>query len=332
MIYATVIIPTYKRPKETARCIELIAQSDFLGEKFDLEIIVVDSSPDELTNKSIGKIKDKLNINYIKLKNKTLPGEARNLAVLKAKNEIIINLDSDIEVKSDTIWSMINYLKQNPKVARVTGTSIFSSGEKRGLVDRPTKWDRKIKRDKTVFIEGIYGRYESFYKSAFLKINGYDLIFGVCGEGTDISVRFWRAGFPLGVDEKIVAYHNANAPESLRRADTDRMTSMYRSLFLVVYKYDVGDSKLSPHFIESHEERQSAYENATEFYCIVSATRSIDWFKENYEAVVKSKNQVPCEYDFKPFDIFTDKKKLNDCLDSAEERIAPFYQKAFGKL
>lgn len=329
MIEASVVIATYKRPKETAYCLKLLGESQFLGDKFTLEVIVIDSSPDNLTKKAIESLREKFNLNYIKLRQKTLPGKAKNIAIKKAENELIIILDSDIEVKPGTIWQMIEYLKTHLKVARMTGKSIFASGNKKGGVDRPTKWDRKVTEKDAVFIEGIYGRYEAFYKSAFLKVGGYDLIFGACGEGTDLSVRFWRAGFPLGIDENIVAYHNTEAPESLRRADPDRMATMYRSLFLVAYKYDVGDIELSPNFVKSNQERCAAYGDTIEFYAIVSAARSIEWFKNHYNEVIKSKKSIPTEYDFKPFDVFSNKRLLFQCLKQAREKIWPFYQKVF---
>lgn len=329
MIKASVVIATYKRPKETSYCLELLSKSQFLGDKFDLEVMVVDSSPDDLTEKVIKDFKEKFDLNYIKLRHQTLPGKARNIAISKAKYEIIIILDSDIEVKPETIWCMIEYLKNHPGVARMTGKSIFTSGSQKGRVDRPTKWDRKITQKDTVLIEGIYGRYEAFYKSAFLKVGGYDLIFGACGEGTDLSIRFWRAGFPLGIDEKIISLHNTAAPESLRRVDFDRITTMYRSLFLVAYKYNVGDTALSPNFIKSSQERYAAYGNTIEFHSIVSVAHSIEWFKDHYQEVQKSKKSIPLEYDFKPFDIFSHKKFLTHCLEHAEERIKSYYQTAF---
>lgn len=330
MIRVSVVIATYKRPKETAYCLELLQKSQFLGDKFNLEVIVVDSSPDNLTENSIEGFREEFDLNYIKLRKKTLPGEARNMAIKKTKYELVIILDSDIEIKPETIWQMIEYLKTHPRVARMTGKSIFASGSKKGEVDRPTKWDRKVTEKGTVFIEGIYGRYEAFYKSAFLKIGGYDLIFGACGEGTDISIRFWRAGFPLGIDENIVAYHNTEAPESLRRTDADRMTAMYRSLFLVAYKYDVGDIKLSPNFIKSNQERYTAYGESIEFHSIVSVARSIEWFKDNYQKLVDSKKHIPQDFDFKPFDIFTNISVLKDCLNQAKNNIKASYDKTFG--
>jgi len=331
MIKVSAIIPTYKRPQETARCLKLLGESQFLNERFYLETVVVDSSPDDLTWQAIKPLVKDLNLNYSHLKKQTPPGQARNLAVEKATSELIISVDSDIEFQKETLWRIINFFKNHPTIARMTGKSIFLSGGKQGQTDRPTKWDRMFKENDTTFIEGIYGRYEAFYKSAFQKIGGYDPIFEFSGEGTDISVRFWRAGFPLGFGKDIIAYHNAEAPESLRRHDPIRMARMYRALFLVAYKYDLQDPEFSPNFIKTFEERQTAYGQATEFHAIISAAHSIDWFKKNYQEIVESKKKIPHDFDFKPFDIFTDKKLLDVCLSQAKEKIVPYYKRIFEK-
>ena len=238
-------------------------------------------------------------------------------------------LDSDIEIMPVTIGRMINYLKNHPTVSRLTGKTIFSSGENKGQIDRPTKWDRQVMIDRTNYIEGIYGRYEAFYKTPFLSIGGYDKIFDVCGEGTDLSIRFWRAGFPLAIDENIIAYHNTEAPESLRRTVINKMTAMYRSLFIVAYKYGVKELESSPNFVKSHQEREAAYGETIEFHSIVSAAESIEWFKKNYSDLVKSKKAVPKLFDFKPFDVFSDQKLFAQCINQALEINAKSYKKVF---
>jgi len=238
-------------------------------------------------------------------------------------------LDSDIEVKNDTVLQLIKYMKDNPAVARMTGKSIFNLGTNKGKVDRPTPQDRTFKKDNTTFIEGIYGRYECYYKTPFLEVGGYDNLFEYCGEGTDISVKFWRAGYPLGYDENILAYHNTEAPNSLRRSNPDKMANMYLSLFLVAYKYDVFDINNSPNFIKSSQERKNAYGDTLEFHAIVSAAKSFNWIAKNISKIKKSKEKIPNNYNFKPFDIFTDKEEIDKCLNAAKEKIKPFYKKVF---
>jgi len=88
MYKVSVIIATYKRPAETLKCLGLINQSHGLKESFDLEVIVVDSSPNLDTRLAIIAKNFNFNLNYIKLKKQTLPGKARNIGINKAKNEL----------------------------------------------------------------------------------------------------------------------------------------------------------------------------------------------------------------------------------------------------
>lgn len=329
MVKASLIIPTYQRPEETRECLNLILKSENYNIKFLLEIIIIDSSPDNRTLNILKEIRNNHNFVYIHRKKQTLPGDARNIGVKKAKHELIISIDSDIAVQPNTIWSMIEYMQKHNRVARMTGKSIFTSGDNKGEIDRPSNWDRIYEKYDSKFIEGVYGRYEAFYKTPFLKLGGYDNIFKFCGEGTDLSVRYWRAGYPLGYNSETTAFHNNNAASSVRRAIKDKMTQMYRSLFLVSYKYDVGDPELSNNFINSHQERKAAYGDKTEFYSIVSAAESIEWFKNNAKEILKSKKRIPKKYDFKPFDVFSNLNLLNECLNDAKNVLSSSYKKVF---
>ena len=330
MIKASLILPTYKRPEETKKCLDLISKSRGLNEKFFLEVVVIDSSPNKKTWASIKSFVADFDLRYIHLKQQTLPGAARNIAIKKAKHELIISVDSDIEVKPETILQMIQYLKDNPSVAKMTGTSIFSSGQHKGQADRPTKWDRMQKKGKTLYIEGIYGRYEAFYRTPFLKLGGYDDLFKYCGEGTDISIRYWRAGYPLGFAKEVTAFHNSEAAGSLRRAIPDKMTHMYRSLFLIAYKCEVDSIEFSPNFLASHAERRDAYGEATELHSIISSARSIEWFSQNIKQIKQSKRDNPKAYDFKPFDVFSKQTLFADCVEKAETRLSKYYKEVFG--
>lgn len=332
MIKASVIIPTYKRPDETKHCLDLICRSKGINKDYLLEVIVIDSSPDKTTFNKLKSFRSTLEFKYYHLAQQTLPGKARNFGVQKANYELIISMDSDIEVADNTVPLIISYMRDHPKVARMTGKSIFSSGDKKGEIDRPTKWDRIHKANNTDYIEGIYGRYECFYRSAFLSVQGYDEIFEYCGEGTDISIKFWRKGFPLAFSDKMIAYHNSDAPGSLRRATPDRIAKMYLSLFLIAYKYGSDDIELgkSKNFINSQKERQAVYGDTLEFRSIVSAAKSFEWIAKNISLIKKSKDEIPNKYDFKPFEIFSEKTMLDKCIRNAEKEISSYYKSVFG--
>ena len=331
MINVSVIIPTYKRTQETLKCVDLLSKSTGLNEDLLMEILVFDSSPTSELEAMLNRFDEMLKINYLHTADQTLPGRARNIAVEKASNELIISLDSDIEFKRETAQGLISFMRNHPRVARATGVTKFSSGEKKGKKDRPTKWDRIYRKYDTNFIEGIYGRYEIFYKTAFQNINGYDEIFEFCGEGTDISVRFWRDGYPLAIAKDVLAYHNSEAPESLRRSVSDKMQKMYLSLFLVAYKYDVTDINKSLNFVYSHREREKAYGDTLEFHSVVSAAKAFEWIRNNYVEIEKSKKKIPNLFDFKPFDVFTDEYLINECLEKSKNKLNPLWERVFGE-
>jgi glycosyltransferase involved in cell wall biosynthesis len=174
MFAATLVIPTYRRPIQTA--------SRFLGTRFTLETIVVDSSPDEETRQAIRRFEQPLNLRYIKLERQTPPGAARNMAVRDAVHDLIIAVDSDVELMPETVWNLVGFLKDHADVAWVTGKSIFSSGPQKGKTDFPDPaLDRLYRQGGTAFAEAIKGRYGAFYKSPFLELHGFDPLFEFCG-------------------------------------------------------------------------------------------------------------------------------------------------------
>jgi glycosyltransferase involved in cell wall biosynthesis len=330
MIEATLVIPTYRRPDHSAYCLECALASQFLGTRFTLETIVVDSSPDDYTWQAICRFEQPLNLRYIKLDRQTPPGAARNMAVREAGHDIIVAVDSDVELMPQTVWNLISYLRDHPRVAWVTGRSMFACGSDKGLPDYPCLTaDRIYRRHGTAFIETIRGRYCAFYRSPFMELHGFDPLFEFCGENTDLSHRFWRAGLPLACDRETMAYHNVSAPYGLTRAHPDRIVSRYRTWILMAYKYGMCDPLNSSHFLQAVQQRLESY-GSIAFHSIRSVAESLDWFIENAERIREAKERVPNLFDFKLFDVFSDEMLLNHCVDQAAERIAPYHAPAFG--
>lgn len=325
-INISVIIPAYLRDRETADCINYVIKSKSKQYAFFFEFVVVDDSPNNDTKDAVHKITYGQNsLRYIRLRRHTGIGEKRNIAIAKAKNELLLLADSDIEVSEDAVDRLVAYMENNPTIARITGQSIFTND----TIDRPTKWDRFHTIGDAVYAEGIFGRYELLYKGSFIAAGGYDPLFAFRGEGTDISIRYWRAGFPLGYCSEARVTHNEKAKASATRSRIDGITEMYRSLQIICFKYGVGDPESSTNFINSHLERNAAYGSSTEFYSIIAASKSYSWVAENYGKLLKRVKREPKEYDFKPFDVFTNRDLLSKCINSAELKIRPFYKKVF---
>lgn len=312
----SIISPTYENPDEFEIFLASLKNSDI---KSDFELIVVDDGPTNKIEQIVQKNKD-LPLKFIKLKEHAYIGQKRTIGAKKAKNEILFFIDSDIILEKDSLRIILETMQHHPEVAMMGGT-IMQDGKQL----HPTKNDRLIKDKDISYCEVMYSAFLALYKSAFLSLDGYDDVFENRGEGTDLSIRFWRAGFPIARNLKSIVIHPSFKKA---RKTPDKIAEMYRSLFLVAYKYDIEEEK-NPHFIEMYQERKDVYGETCEFYAIYAVSKYIDWFNKNYNLILKSKENIPKEFDFKPFDVFTDKKMLETCIEQATKKIAPFYKKAF---
>ena len=96
----SVIVPSYNSEKTIAACLRALVQQNFAA---PFEIILVDSSTDrtpEIVRELFPQIR------FFHLKEKTLPGVARNHGIAQAHGEIIALTDSDCIVPSDWLQTI----------------------------------------------------------------------------------------------------------------------------------------------------------------------------------------------------------------------------------
>ena len=314
----SIIVPTYKRPEYVELCLKSIIGSVGLGSKFEVEVILSDNSPDDSVAEVAKKYKDKLDLVFLPEKTPIFVGESRRRGVEKAKNEIIIFADSDIELGENALSEVIKCITETPSAGMVTTKVFFKKDDQIGEVDRPRKEDRMLEIDGVTYEETNYGRFLCTHRSIFKYLGGYDDVFEKRGEGVDMSCRYWRGGFPIVYCEKSVVYHHHDAPDSLTRLNSgsDRM---FASLILMAYKYDI-DADTSPYFVEVMNEGKD-FQDKKLFDPIHAASSMLDWFNERFDDIKKSKDAIPKEYDFKPQDVFTKQDLVKKCIAEAPDRI-----------
>jgi len=81
----SVIVPTFGRPEFLAKTIELVQRQDYPN----VELVIVDDSPQPAAIPDFNWIK------YVHLPSRVTIGEKRNIAVLRAKGEVIVHWDDD---------------------------------------------------------------------------------------------------------------------------------------------------------------------------------------------------------------------------------------------
>jgi glycosyltransferase involved in cell wall biosynthesis len=113
----SIIVPVYNAEGHLKKCLDSIqnACKSFKG-KYEL-IVVDDASTDNSLN-----IAEKYNCEIVKQKINSGPAKARNTAANYAKGDILVFVDSDVELLPDSLIKMERFFEKNPDYI-----SVFSS-------------------------------------------------------------------------------------------------------------------------------------------------------------------------------------------------------------
>lgn len=324
----SIIIPTFKREEQTSQTLSLLYKSAGWNSQFYPEVIIADSTPENSVKSKVDKFTNPTPI-YIK---PGKPGIAanKNIGAKTAKNEFLIFCDSDMEVEFDTLVNTLMYLKEHSKAAMVSGQVIWKGSVQNGKLDRPRKEDRMEKIEDTVYIEAIYSRFMATFKSLFEKVGGYDEeVFNMRGEGSDLSIRYWRMGLPLVYSENIKVHHVYDVPAAATRKIEHPERGIIRDLIQLGFKYGLSDED-SPNFTSTLAWLTEQFGEKDKYIIIESIVSLLPYFWENREKIEKSRGNLPNDYDFKFLDVFTKKELFTDCLKKAEERIKEVRERVFG--
>lgn len=195
-ILVSVIIPTLARPDIIFNLV-----NDLFNQSYEnFEIIVVDQSQEEnnkLKNLTVGSA---ARLKYFKL-DKEGTCLAKNYGIKRAKGEIIIFLDDDVEIKNPDFikYHVVNYLK--PEIGGVGGRvfdkNIRLNRQQTGPVCRVTKTGRIYSNADSDFKQEINaprGGNVSYRKKYIEEIGGFDerFIGNAMREETDFSLRIFK--------------------------------------------------------------------------------------------------------------------------------------------
>lgn len=110
----SVIVPSYNGGAYLERCLEALLASDFQ----DREIIVVDDSS---TDGSAERWRER-GIEVIRLTARRGPAAARNLGASRARAEVILFVDSDVVVRTDTLTRVAAFFRERKRAAALFGS------------------------------------------------------------------------------------------------------------------------------------------------------------------------------------------------------------------
>jgi len=113
--FVSVIVPVFNGAEDLERCLAAINCCDWPA----FECIVVD---DVSTDPQIFEIANRHGARFVRLKQRSGPGLARNAGVEEARGEIIFFTDADVLLHNDAIGNAMKALESNPGIAAVFGS------------------------------------------------------------------------------------------------------------------------------------------------------------------------------------------------------------------
>lgn len=311
----SIIVPCYKRVNQTKKTLKLLLASRGWGKDFESELIVADCTPDSSLKKALQIFGRK--VRYVRPQE---PGISvnKNAGARVAKGDILIFCDSDIEVEKETLKEVVVAFQKHPKTAMLMGKAVWRGGEKDGQNDRPRIEDRILEYRGTKFVEAIYGRFMATYKDLFWQVGGFDEeLFNMRGEGSDLSIRYWRSGAPLVFEPKVKTHHVFGASDAITRNIAHPERGIIRDLVVLGFKY--GLIGKDGNFAKTLVWLKKWYGESDKYAIIESVVELLPYFVKNWEKIKESKKAVPNKYDFKFLEIFSDRKLFERCVDSYDE-------------
>ena len=221
----SVLLCTLNRPVLIKNCIE-----SFLSQTYkEFEIIVVDQSPDDETEKSCKEYND----DRIKYHHVDFTGlsRARNYGLKYCKGEYICLGDDDAEYSRDYFQKAVEFLNKMATDCILCGRIFYiDNRDKEAFVYSKYKDEQQLNADDMLQIAPSPAL---IFPAGILKeIKGFDTKFGVgarygSGEETDVVLRMFKKGIKAYYLRDMTVYHG--------KAGEDGSQDLKK-----VYKYYVG--------------------------------------------------------------------------------------------
>ena len=225
-IPVSVIIPAFNEEKVIAATVSRILASDYR----DLEVIVVDDGSRDATAEVVRSNFE--NVPNVTLVSQPNAGKAKalNVALSRAKGEVVVALDADTQFDRDTISRLVRWFV-DPKIGAVAGNA--KVGNRFNMI---TRWQaleyvvaQNLERralaalDTLTVVPGAVGAWR---RSALVDFGGFPA--DTLAEDQDLTVGLQRAGYKVHFDSTAVGW--TEAPSSFRTLAKQRFRWAYGTL------------------------------------------------------------------------------------------------------
>jgi glycosyltransferase involved in cell wall biosynthesis/GT2 family glycosyltransferase len=226
-------------------------------EKGNHEIIIVD---DASTDGSVEFIKDFYSqVRLIQVEKNRGFANACNIGVSKSKNDIVLLLNSDVEVKKDFLKPLLTHFDDkkvfatSPKVLtedkKTFAGGKIGAGFKLGIFWVHRDIDKGQIKNVSSSLFATAGS-SAFAKKKFMKLRGFDELYRpFYWEDIDICYRAWKRGWKILYEPKSIVYHKHQSTigKVLKQSKIDCIHR--KNKFLFMWKNIVDKKFLLQHFL-----------------------------------------------------------------------------------
>jgi glycosyltransferase involved in cell wall biosynthesis len=199
--FISVIVPVYNGRAFLDRCLDAILSSD----NGSFEVIVVDDcSTDDSAHISREK-----GAKVLSTPRQSGPAYARNLAARAASGEILMFIDADVVVKTDTLAKVAEHFISEPRLSALFGSYDDEPAERNFLSQYKNLQHHFVHQNSRSEASTFWSGLGAIRREVFLDHGGFDCAkFAVPSiEDIDLGFRIRRAGHRILLDRDIQATH-----------------------------------------------------------------------------------------------------------------------------
>lgn len=202
----SLILPTLNREKFIEECLNSIQNQIFKN----FEVVVIDQSDNNYTEKVVKSFQKTLNIIYKKVNFKGL-SKARNLALKYCSGEYIALLDDDARYSKEYLALANKILDKYKNKKLILSGKIIDDVLSEDFIDYSKVSNGEIFDDKRIFKVCLSAGL-IINKSKLIEIDGFDERFGVgaffgAAEESDMILRLISEGYKIIYVERMKLYH-----------------------------------------------------------------------------------------------------------------------------
>lgn len=201
-IFVSVIVPVFNGEHFLDRCLDALLASDYP----EFEVIVVD---DGSTDSSAEISRQKGATVISSERPQSGPAAARNLAAKKARGEILLFVDADVVVKTDTIRKIAAAFADRPEISALFGSYDDEPGEKNFLSQYKNLQHHFVHQNSNPDASTFWAGLGAVRRDVFLSVGGFDCErFAIPSiEDIELGVRLRSAGHRILLDRNIQGKH-----------------------------------------------------------------------------------------------------------------------------